>query len=139
MNDNEIPVTDQQVVSRLEAELVRAAPSTQRRIIEKFILAALGSIPWVGGFNSAAASLRTEQGGLRLNALQSEWLKEHEDKIHQLHLTLTELERRFLNLGSIIDKSLSRVADDLSRVTLFSGPRTLEIRAPPDTRWSAPY
>jgi hypothetical protein len=37
----------------IRTELAKATPTSRRRIIEKVILAALGSIPWVGGFVSA--------------------------------------------------------------------------------------
>jgi hypothetical protein len=89
-----------------ERELAAVEPTTRRRIIEKFVLAALGSIPWVGGFMAAAASLKTEQGGLKQNSLQSEWLKEHERKIQDLRQTLSEIDERFQSLGSAIDERL---------------------------------
>jgi len=36
------------IVEALRAELAKSEPSRRRRVIEKFVLAALGSIPWVG-------------------------------------------------------------------------------------------
>jgi len=65
----------------IRTELARTAPSHRRRMIEKFILAALGSIPWVGGFISAAVSYKTEEAGLRTDNLQTQWLEEHARKI----------------------------------------------------------
>lgn len=35
------------IVERLRAELAKSEPTRKRRIVEKFVLAALGSIPWV--------------------------------------------------------------------------------------------
>jgi len=57
----------------IRTDLARSAPSRRRRIIEKFVLAALGSIPWVGGFISAAVSYKTEEAGLRTDSLQTQW------------------------------------------------------------------
>ena len=52
---------EERAIQFIRTELAKGAPSDRRKIIEKFILAALGSIPWVGGFMSAAASYKTEQ------------------------------------------------------------------------------
>ena len=68
----------QPVAADISLQLAALEPSSRRRIIEKFVLAALGSIPWVGGFLSAAASLRTDQPGLQHDSLQTQWLREHE-------------------------------------------------------------
>jgi hypothetical protein len=73
-HDKEISVSDTQVVDRLRSEIEGAEPSRRSRIIEKFILAALSSIPWVGGVLGAAESYRSEEGASRLNHLQTEWL-----------------------------------------------------------------
>jgi len=42
----------------MRTELAKASPTNRSRIFEKFILAALGSIPWVGGFVSLTLSYR---------------------------------------------------------------------------------
>lgn len=50
MSDPEIFTSeDSQVIEALKAELDKAEPSKRSRILEKFILAVLSSIPWVGG------------------------------------------------------------------------------------------
>ena len=65
----------------LRTELAKSSPSDRRRIIEKFVLAALGSVPWIGGFLSAAAALKTEESSFRSDSLHTQWLEEHaEDK-----------------------------------------------------------
>ncbi len=68
MNDDEIPdlLGDPQIIESLNAELEKADPSQRSRIIEKFFLAALSAIPWVGGVLSAAETYRTEEGAHRL-------------------------------------------------------------------------
>ena len=49
----------------LRTELAKSTPSDRRRLIEKFVLAALGSVPWIGGFLSAAATFKIDQDALR--------------------------------------------------------------------------
>ena len=79
----------------------------KRRAVEKFILAALSSIPWVGGFISAAASLKVEQRGIEKDNLQSKWLEEHSKKMRRLSGTLSDVATRLDNLGEDIDKRVT--------------------------------
>jgi hypothetical protein len=94
------------IVEALRGELAKSAPSRRRRVIEKFVLAALGSIPWVGGFLSAAASYKAEEASIRQDSLQTQWLEEHQEKLMKLKATLEEIQRRFDNLGESIDERL---------------------------------
>lgn len=97
------PSNEAAIVEALRAELAKSEPTRRRRIIEKFVLAALGSIPWVGGFLSAAASYKAEEGSVRQDSLQTQWLEEHHAKILLLKATLEEVQRRFDSLGESID------------------------------------
>lgn len=91
------------IVEALRGELAKSGPSRRRRLIEKFVLAALGSIPWVGGFLSAAASYKAEESSIRQDSLQTQWLEEHHDKLLKLKATLEEVQRRFDSLGESIE------------------------------------
>jgi hypothetical protein len=104
----ELPTTtsDVAIIERLRAELAKAEPSRRRRIVEKFILAALGSIPWLGGFLSAAATYKAEEGTLRQDSLQTQWLEEHQRRIELLRDTLDEITRRFESLGDTIEERI---------------------------------
>ncbi|MHB9142589.1 MAG: hypothetical protein ACYC25_12010 [Paludibacter sp.] len=95
-----------QAVEFFRSELAKATPTDRRRIMEKFILAALGVIPWVGGFISAAASIKTEEGAIRTDNLQTRWLEEHTHKIENLKNTLEDITTRFELLGSQIDERI---------------------------------
>jgi len=97
-------VRDSQMIESLRAEIEKAEPSRRARILEKFLLAALSSIPWVGGVLSAAENFRAEEGTNRLNHLQTEWLKEHQKKIGVLGQTLEEITSRLNSLGDEIDE-----------------------------------
>jgi len=103
MGDRENQSDENAIVERLREELSKSEPTRKKRIIEKFILAALGSIPWIGGFLSAAASYKAEDGSLKQNNLQTQWLEEHQAKLSALRETLQEIERRFEKLGESID------------------------------------
>ncbi len=90
----------------IRSEVAKVDPKTGRRVFEKFALAALGSIPWVGGFLSAAVSLKFDERTKRQNDLQRQWLEEHSHKLEQLGITLEDIFKRFENLGEQIDKRI---------------------------------
>jgi hypothetical protein len=108
MNDDakSQPREDQAIISQLRAEIDKAEPSRRARILEKFFLAALSVIPWVGGVLSAAEAFRTEEGSVRLNKLQTQWLDEHHRKIGLLHEDLERIADRLDNLGTEIDERI---------------------------------
>lgn len=93
-------------VDRLRSELEKVEPTNRKRVAEKFFLAALGSIPWVGGFLSAAASLKTEGDSLKQNSIQTQWLEEHQQKISLLKETLESIQKRFESIGESIDQRI---------------------------------
>jgi len=93
-------------VEAIQAELARGASGRGRRVFEKFIMAAIGSIPWVGGFLSAAASIPGHEKAIRGDDLRSQWLEEHERKLKQLRGTLDEVSDRFEKLGPTIEERI---------------------------------
>jgi len=100
------PSPDSAKVESISREIDQIKPSGRKRFFEKFLLAALGSIPWVGGFIGTMASLKTEAGEVRADDLRTQWLKEHQAKLHRLASTLNEISERFENLGSEIDERI---------------------------------
>lgn len=108
MSDNNIPDNPGQrnEIATIKQELDKLSPDLKKRALEKFALAALGSIPWVGGFISAAVNLKTEEGGLKTDSLQTKWLDEHQRKMESLAKTLGEISERFDSIGSSIDERL---------------------------------
>ena len=97
---------DNSIVERLRSELAKSEPTQRRRMLEKFALAALGSIPWIGGFLSAAASYKAEEGSLRQDSLQTQWLEEHQQKLRLLRDTLEQIQQRFESLGASIEERI---------------------------------
>src|SRR5215471_20584848 len=75
-------------------ELAKLEPSRRERILRAVLMAALGSIPWVGGFIAALANIKNEEGQAKTDYLQRQWLEEHAKKIKELAETLSEMLRR---------------------------------------------
>jgi hypothetical protein len=70
----------------------------------RFAIAALGGIPWVGGFIAASASLSAENEQQGINELQRLWLEEHKEKIIQLNETLSDIFMRLDNFGDDVQQ-----------------------------------
>lgn len=87
-----------------EFDIIKSSPFDKAK--EKFILAALGSIPWFGGFIAAAANLQFDKKGDRRESLQYMWLEEHAKKIHKLKNTLDDVNEQFNRLGEEIKDRL---------------------------------
>lgn len=97
---------EEQAVAFIKTELAKTAPKNWQRVIQKFVLAALGSIPWVGGFIGAAYSYKTEEGGIKTNNLQNQWLEEHARKLGILKKDLEDIVQRFESIGIQIDERI---------------------------------
>jgi len=105
-NDNRISDSQEKAIEFIKNELAKTSPSNRKRLIEKFVLAALGSIPWVGGFISAAVSYKTEEGSVKANNLQNQWLEEHAHKIAHLKEDLEKILERFESIGEEVDQRI---------------------------------
>jgi len=105
MRDDEA-FSDEAAIEFIRSELKKTTPSRRRLILEKFALAAMGSIPWVGGFISASVSLKMEQGGIHRDSLQTKWLEEHAAKLERLKSTLEEVVERFEAIGEQVDERI---------------------------------
>ena len=97
---------EQRALEILEAALADSPAGERARIIKSFVLAAMGAIPWVGGFLGAMASIKSDEDKSRTRNIQIQWLEEHSTKINSLHQTLAEVIRRFESLGEQIDERI---------------------------------
>lgn len=105
MTENALtPPDGETAVASIRAELAKSRSPRWRRIIQKFIAAALGSVPWVGGFLSAAANMPAEEAATKEDDLRTQWLEEHHRKLNQLRGTLHEVSERFEKLGPEIEE-----------------------------------
>jgi len=91
----------------------------------RFVMAALGSIPWVGGLIAAAASLSAEKDQQKISDLQRLWLDEHKGKVQELGNTLNDIFGRLDNFGpevqesaiergSVVERSIAEGVDALA-------------------------
>ncbi len=101
-NRDEIVKTDQ-VIDSIRAELDKVSPSRRQRIMEAIALAALGSVPWVGGVLAAAATFKFDESNVHGDELRNQWLLEHHGKLRQLRATLEGMVARFEGLGEEIE------------------------------------
>jgi len=93
-------------IAVIQSEIARLTPTGRWRFFHKFLLAAMGSIPWVGGFISTMASLKTEAGDVKADDMRTQWLDEHQRKITLLAGTLNDIAARFEKFGEQIDERI---------------------------------
>lgn len=93
-------------VANARQDLLKAGQSKRGRIAEKFFMAALGSIPWVGGFIAAAAGIPGDERAAEAESLQSRWLAANQDRLDELGRTISDIEERFEKLGPNIEDRL---------------------------------
>jgi hypothetical protein len=91
---------------RIRRELEQPLGSERQRKFRRFLLAALGSVPWVGGFIAASAALEGEREQQQVNELQQEWLDEHRGKLKDLGQTLLAILQRLESLGDDIEQRI---------------------------------
>lgn len=75
-------------IEKIKAELAETVQSKRERIFMMIIGAALATIPWIGGFLSAATSFKASEDQVKNNHLYERWFAEHEKKIKELYNTL---------------------------------------------------
>lgn len=72
----------------------------------RFVLAAMSSIPWVGGLIGAAASFSAEKDQEKINAFQRLWLEEHKVKMKELGVALLDIFSRLDSFGEDIQQRI---------------------------------
>src|SRR6266571_7002019 len=88
-----------------EALIARLGAGRGRKYV-RFVAAALGSIPWIGGLIAASASLSAEAEQQKLNELQRLWIEQHKEKIQQLSNTLADIFFRLDNFGEEVQQRI---------------------------------
>ncbi len=100
----------------IQNEFESLIPSERKRFFEAFFTAAMGSIPWVGGFISAMSQFFLDKDEAMKDNLQTKWMQEHLRKIKLLEETLNNIEDRFNRIGEqISDRIQSEDYLDLVR------------------------
>jgi hypothetical protein len=93
---------EQEIVERLAG----LEPTRRQRVLRKLVSAALGSIPWVGGFLAASMAYREESGQVEVDSLQRQWLAEHKARLDALGLDLAALTARLETFGDEVSERL---------------------------------
>ena len=95
MSNEPVRIEKDQDTQELEQSL--HAPKYEK--YARFVAAALGSVPVIGGVFGASAALHAEAKQDRANDLICRWLEEQGEKIHALSTTLDDIIRRVEQLG----------------------------------------
>jgi hypothetical protein len=99
-----VSVPSEEELAAARASLVEKLSGQKGHKYIRFVMAALGSVPWVGSLISAAAALHGEREQDQASELQRLWLQEHEAKLTRLAATFREMLARFESLGGDIQE-----------------------------------
>lgn len=102
----EIKLIDTSIDEKIKEELTSSFQSKRKRIFSKIFGAALGSIPWVGGFLSAMADFKSDEGQVKNNLLYEQWLGEHTEKMRVLGETLVDIAKRLDDFSDEINERI---------------------------------
>ena len=79
----------------------------------RFVFAALGAIPWVGGAIAASSALHAELEQGRANEMIGKWLEEHREKINLLGNTIQQIAEKLETVeGEMRDELEQRLNDE---------------------------
>jgi len=107
MDSDEIKkLTDNSIEEKLKEQLTQSFDSKRKRIFSKIFGAALGSIPWVGGFLSAMNDLKADNSQIKSNQIYQQWLEEHKSKMNSLAETLLQVMKRLDEFNDEINNRL---------------------------------
>ncbi|MCG7978162.1 MAG: hypothetical protein N0E58_08495 [Candidatus Thiodiazotropha endolucinida] len=84
-------------------------PESEKGTYARFAIAALGSVPWVGGMIAGGAALHAEKEQGRINENIELWLKEHEKKLEALFRALSSVAQGIELLG---EEAKQRIQED---------------------------
>ena len=97
---------DENIPTSAHDAFVEKLSSGKRKKYLSFVIAALSSIPWIGGVIAAGASLNAELDQDKLNDLQRLWLEEHREKASHLAATLADIMQRLDGLGEEVKERI---------------------------------
>ncbi|MEO9966847.1 MAG: hypothetical protein ABJF11_13710 [Reichenbachiella sp.] len=78
-------------IEEIKSKLSEIEDKGKKSRITRFIVSALSSIPWVGGFIGASSALHAEKEQGKINDLQKLWIEEHQRKIEELAHTIFQI------------------------------------------------
>ncbi|MBP6872070.1 MAG: hypothetical protein KBC43_08685 [Bacteroidales bacterium] len=96
----------QKIEKDFEIKFSKIKNKEESKRISRFILSALSSIPWVGGFLSASASLNAELGQSKINDILRLWLQDHQEKLEKLGMTIYGIVSRLEGFDSSVHERM---------------------------------
>ena len=84
----------------------------------RFVFAALGSIPWVGGIIAASSALHAEKEQGQINEMVGLWLDEHHEKINLLGSTIQQIVDRLEQFEEDMADEVTRRLSDNNYLSL---------------------
>jgi len=97
------------IEKNIQEQLSDIINSGNKKRISKFILSALSSIPWVGGFLGASAALHAEIEQSKVSEILRLWLQEHQEKIEKLGETIYGIISRLEKFDLIVHERMESV------------------------------
>lgn len=101
-----IKITDSLTETQIRDELAKRFNSKKQRLFSKVISAALGSVPWVGGFISTYSAYKDEKENIKNNELYQQWIQEHSRKMELLGQTILSVLQRLEEFPDNINERL---------------------------------
>ena len=95
-----------EVEALLKYDLIQNFESKRKQIFTKLFSAALGSIPWVGGYLSGLSDLLANNSQDKNNRLYQEWLEEHSRKMRDLVETMAQVMKRLDEFSESINERI---------------------------------
>ena len=99
-------VNPSELVENSQEAFIAKLGSGKRNKYKRFVLAALSSIPWIGGLIGTAASLSAESEQGEINDLQKLWVEEHKEKTKKLAQSLGEIFERLDNFDEEVQQRI---------------------------------
>jgi hypothetical protein len=109
LTPTDAPQEGELIENTAESALVEELSKGKDRKYKRFVMAALGSIPWIGSYLSilgAVAGLSAEFDQEKINDLLKLWIEEHQPKLEELKSTLDEIKARLGGLGEEIQERI---------------------------------
>jgi hypothetical protein len=95
-----------EVLNKYDQALTEQFFDNESKVYEPFISAAAGSIPWVGSLLVAISDYEDKKTQGKINDLDRLWLREHEKKIKELFITISEILKRLNTFGDDVKKRI---------------------------------
>jgi hypothetical protein len=90
----------------IRGDLAKVRATRQRQLTEKLVLAAVGSLPWVGAVAGALLGYKIDRRKSTTDELQSRWLEEHGRRLDELAQDLLTITRQLGKVGQNIDERI---------------------------------